>query len=408
MPPRSSANSSPRLSRRFCAHLLALMGASLAGVTVSAAQLQLESVLGDSAPSGRAGSFARAETARTFVFPADHGPHERFRSEWWYLTMSLESADGALFGVQFTAFRQALGAGASAGASAAASENRLSAGPWAGNQLYLAHLAVTDVAGNVHLEEERLSRAHPDLAGARSDPFRVWVDGWSLSALERPDSEEAAGTEFSLPAFALHGRADKFDVQLSLLPAKELVLQGDEGLSPKGPDQASYYYSMTRIAAQGTLRIGEQTHQVRGNAWLDREWSTSLLSSRQEGWDWFGLQLEGNEELMVFQLRRKDRSRDPYDQGLWVYPNGDSQRLKAADFDLQPLRYWRDDSGVSWPVEWRLVVRLPAGVRHYQIEAAVEDQRMDTLLTYWEGLVRVRDDKGRDMGRGYMELTGYE
>jgi len=111
---------------------------------------------------------------------------------------------------------------------------------------------------------------------------------------------------------------------------------------------------------------------------------------------------------MVFQLRRKDRSRDPYDQGLWVYPNGDSHRLKAADFDLQPLRYWRDDSGVSWPVEWRLAVRLPAGVRHYQIEAAVEDQRMDTLLTYWEGLVRVRDDKGRDMGRGYMELTGYE
>ncbi len=406
MRPRSSANAPSGLSRRYCAHLLALLGASLAGVTVSAAQLQLESVLGDSALSGRPGTFVRAETARPFVFPADHGPHERFRSEWWYLTMSLESTDGALFGVQFTAFRQALRAGASAGARA--SENRLSAGPWAGNQLYLAHLAVTDVTGNLHVEEERLSRAHPNLAGARSDPFRVWVDGWSLYAPERSDSEGAAGAEFSLPAFALQGRADKFDVQLSLVPAKELVLQGDEGLSRKGPDQASYYYSMTRIAAHGTLRMGEQTHQVSGNAWLDREWSTSLLSSRQEGWDWFGLQLEGNEELMVFQLRRKDRSRDPYDQGLWVYPNGDSQRLEAADFDLQPLRYWRDDSGVSWPVEWRVVVRLPAGERRYRIEAAVEDQRMDTLLTYWEGLVRVRDDQGRDMGRGYMELTGYE
>ena len=303
----SSASGAIGASRRGHAQLLLLLGGSLAWMTASAAQLQLESVLGDSSLSGRAGSFARAETVRPFVFPSDHGPHERFRSEWWYLTMSLERADGALFGVQFTTFRQALRADGAAGAA--------STGPWSGNQLYLAHLAVTDVEGNVHLEAERLSRAHPDLAGARADPFRVWVDGWSLSAVERSDGARSGGAEFSLPPLALQARADEFDVQLSLLPAKELVLQGDRGLSAKGPGQASYYYSMTRIAARGTLRVGEQTHQVKGNAWLDREWSTSLLSSRQQGWDWFGLQLGGNEELMVFQLRRKDGSRDPHDQG---------------------------------------------------------------------------------------------
>ena len=408
----SSAGRATGASRRFHAQLLLLLAGSLfwetAWVTASAAQLQLESVLGDASLVGRSGTFARAEIVRPFVFPSDHGPHERFRSEWWYLTMSLESADGARFGVQFTTFRQALRADGAAGATSAGPSSLNQSWNQSGNQLYLAHLAVTDVDANVHLEAERLSRAHPDLAGARADPFRVWVDGWSLSAVERSDGAGSGGAEFSLPPLALQARADRFDVQLSLLPAKDLVLQGDRGLSPKGPGQASYYYSMTRIAARGTLRVGEQTLPVAGNAWLDREWSTSLLSSRQQGWDWFGLQLEGNEELMVFQLRRRDGSRDPYDQGLWVDPKGGSQWLKAEDFDLEPLRYWRDDSGVAWPVKWRLEVRLPSGVRHYQVEAAVADQRMDTLITYWEGLVSVVDDEGTMKGSGYMELTGYE
>ncbi len=408
----SAAGGTMGASRRFHARLLLLLGGGLfwvsAWVTASAAQLQLESVLGDASLSDPAGTFARADIVRPFVFPLDHGPHERFRSEWWYLTMSLENADGARFGVQFTTFRQALRAEGESGATSAGPSSLNQSWNQSGSQLYLAHMAVTDVDAKLHLEAERLSRAHPELAGARADPFRVWVDGWSLSAVEGSEGAESGGAEFSLPPLALQARADRFDVQLSLLPAKELVLQGDRGLSPKGPGQASYYYSMTRIAARGTLRVGEQTHQVTGNAWLDREWSTSLLSSRQQGWDWFGLQLDGNEELMVFQLRRKDGSRDPYDQGLWVDPNGGTKWLKAEDFDLQPLRYWRDDSGVSWPVKWRLKVRLPSGVRHYEIEAAVADQRMDTLITYWEGLVRVVDDEGTMKGSGYMELTGYE
>jgi predicted secreted hydrolase len=147
---------------------------------------------------------------------------------------------------------------------------------------------------------------------------------------------------------------------------------------------------------------------VTGTGWLDREWSTSVLSSRQQGWDWFGLQLQGSEELMVFQLRRDDGRRDPFDQGLWVAPDGSAVPLGREDFSLHPLRYWHDEHGVSWPVAWQLDLRLPQGSRQYRVEAELDDQRMDTLLTYWEGLVRVLDAQGRAVGRGYMELTGYE
>lgn len=372
--------------RRLAALLLCLP------LAAAAAELRLQSVLGEETPGdGAADGFARAERVRPFVFPRDHGPHPLFRSEWWYLTVNLEDDGGARFGVQFTAFRQALRPGAEP------------PGPWANGQLYLGHLALTDVSGRRHLEAERLVRGDPRLAGAHADPFRVWVDGWSLGAAEHAEAGSA-----TLPRVVLDGRAEDFAVTLDLVPVKPLVLQGDRGLSRKGADQASYYYSVPRLAASGTLQLAGRTRQVAGAGWLDREWSTSVLSPRQQGWDWFGLQLDGDEELMVFQLRRDDGSRDPFDQGLWVGPDGSTRSLGREDFRLRPLRYWRDERGVSWPVVWQLDLRLPDGVRRYRIETELDDQRMDTLLTYWEGLVRVLDAQGRPAGKGYMELTGYE
>ena len=361
-------------------------------LAASAAPLRLESVLGEpAAGDGAAHEFARAEGVRPFVFPEDHGPHPRFRSEWWYLTVNLEDTTGAWYGVQFTAFRQAL------------RPDDAASSPWSVSQLYLGHLALTDVSGGRHLEAERLARGHPRLAGARAEPFRVWVDGWSLGAAE---TARIGGAQ--LPPLLLQGRADAFAVSLELVPVKPLVLQGDRGLSRKGPEQASYYYSVPRLAASGTIQMAGDTRQVTGTGWLDREWSTSLLSSGQQGWDWFGLQLDGAEELMAFQLRRDDGQRDPFDQGLWVAADGVSVALGQEDFTLQPLRYWQDERGVSWPVAWQLDLRLPNERRRYTIEAALDDQRMDTLLTYWEGLVRVLDAQGRTAGKGYMELTGYE
>ncbi len=320
------------------------------------AALDLDAVLGGAADAG----FARADRVRPFVFPADHGPHERFRSEWWYLTVNLRNADGAEFGVQFTVFRQATGAGPT-------NDNL-----WTPAQLYLGHFAITDVTGGRHREAERLARGHPQLAGARADPFAVWVDGWSL-----------AGRPGDFDLLRLSATTESFGADLELVPAKPIVLQGDRGLSAKGPDQASYYYSLPRLAARGTVTVDGVRHRVEGAGWLDREWSTSLLSGEQQGWDWFGLQFDSGAELMAFRLRR-------------------------ADGKLTPVRYWRDSSGVRWPVEWTVILRTPNGVQRLRVDAALDDQRMDTLLTYWEGLVRVFDADGRRVGTGYMELTGYE
>ena len=326
-------------------------------------------------------AFARADTPRPFRFPADHGAHPDFRSEWWYLTVVLEDGAGREFGVQFTVFRQALFPGGPA------------EDPWRNGQAYLGHLAVTDVQAARHREAERLSRGHPALAGARAGnegDFSVWLEGWQLSG---------TGDDWNLEA-----AAGDFAVSLRLAPTRPPVLQGDGGLSAKGPGQASHYYSVPRLGATGQLRIDANTYAVGGLGWLDREWSTSVLGTHHLGWDWFALMLDNGEDIMAFRLRRDDGARDPYDHGVLVDPAGGSRHLGSGDFRLEPLEYWQDERGTQWPVHWELAV----GARRWRIAAPVHDQRMDTLLTYWEGLVHVLDERGRRSGRGYMELTGYQ
>src|SRR3954467_1286102 len=52
--------------------------------------------------------YARAVEPREFHFPADQGPRPEFRTEWWYYTGNLATAEGRRFGFQLTFFRSAL------------------------------------------------------------------------------------------------------------------------------------------------------------------------------------------------------------------------------------------------------------------------------------------------------------
>ncbi len=341
------------------------------------AQLRLGSVLGETSVEG----FQRAEAPRRFVFPQDHGPHPGFRSEWWYLTAVLADPEGSDFGVQFTLFRQALGPD---GASA---DNR-----WQTPQVYLAHFAVTDGTGGDHRAAERYARGHPDLAGVQTEPFALWLEDWRL--------EETGG------AWQLSASMEDVSVALSFEVPAPIVLQGaaaEPGLSRKGPGQASYYYSMPRIPAAGQITIDGRVSPVSGYGWLDREWSTSVLSGGQVGWDWFALQLDDGRSLMVFQLRRRDGGRDPYDQGMLIEPDGEGRHLTTADFRLEPDRFWRDDADTLWPVGWSLQL----GEEELRLVAVLDDQLMDTSVRYWEGMVAVLNEAGERTGSGYMELTGY-
>jgi len=338
--------------------------------------------------SGEASGFRRADGPKPLSFPADHGAHLDYQTEWWYYTGNLESADGRHFGYQLTFFRRAL---------LPSGQRQTRASNWAAEQVYLTHFALTDVSGGRHTAFERFSRGAAGLAGAEAAPYQVWLEDWQV-------------TETEPGVYRLHASQEQISLDLQLTDEKGPVLQGDQGYSQKGPDpgNASYYYSLTRLASTGTLRVGESAFQVAGLSWMDHEFSTSALGPDQVGWDWFALQLDDGGELMVFQLRRTDGSIDSFSSGAFIAADGATTRLAREDFVVRVEDTWRSPhSGATYPARW--TVSVPRLDLTLDITPHLADQELNVSYTYWEGAVRVGGERAGQAiaGNGYVELTGY-
>lgn len=348
--------------------------------------LQIARILSDPAPDAR---YARADTARDFAFPADHGPHADFRHEWWYFTGNLTDASGRPFGFQLTFFRYAIAPADTASASA-----------WRTRQVLLAHFAVTDIRGQHFHSRARSARAALGLAGLTADPAAVWIRDWRCELLD-PERGQ----------WRLRAADDGIELDLTVSALKPEVLQGERGLSQKSaaPGNASYYYSVTRLGADGRLAIGADTHRVSGSAWLDREWSTSALGADQAGWDWFALQLSDGSELMYYELRRRGGGIDAHSRGVYVSADGRSERIGHEQLRIDVARHWiSPQTGIRYPAGWRLT--LAATGLALEIRPRLAAQEWPGPLRYWEGAVNVRGERaGRPLeGVGYVELTGYE
>ncbi|MGH9657009.1 MAG: lipocalin-like domain-containing protein, partial [Bryobacteraceae bacterium] len=213
--------------------------------------------------------YRTAEPGYRYRFPEDHFAHPDFRTEWWYYTGNVWDTGRRRFGFELVFFRQARRRGPS--------ENRSA---WRADDLYLAHLALTDVAGKRHLSHRRLNRAGPGLAGASREEGRIWNGNWSA--------------EWSGESQILQAVASDFRLDLRLEPSKPVLVHGQRGVSQKaaGAGRASHYVSFTRLAASGQISTGGARHAVRGTAWMDHEWFTHQLDSEQVGWDWFSVQLD--------------------------------------------------------------------------------------------------------------------
>ncbi|TKK42052.1 iron ABC transporter permease [Pseudomonas fluorescens] len=321
-----------------------------------------------------AADFALVVPGKVFSFPEDHGPHDGFRIEWWYVTANLKDAQGNVFGVQWTLFR-----------------NALKAGPvqpgWRDSTVWLGHAAVTSATR--HYAAERLARGGVGQAGAQAEPFNAWIDDWNFAS--RP------GTASPLADMQLKASGAQFAYDLHLTSSRPLVLQGDHGYSRKSDQgQASYYYSQPFFTANGSVSLDGHTYQVSGPAWLDREWSSQPLAASQTGWDWFSLHLDRGAQLMLFRVRQKDS--DGYLTGTWIDAQGHTQTLHNSDIQLTPLTTTAID-GRNIPTRWSL--KIPGKQLDITTEAVNPKAWMDLGIPYWEGPVRFEG------GVGYLEMTGY-
>ena len=318
-----------------------------------------------------------------YQFPRDHFAHPEFRTEWWYYTGNVHAAGGHRYGFELVFFRQ--------GDRETPRDN---ASAWRIDDLYLAHLALTDIDGHRFLSRQRLNRAGPGIAGASLEQARVWNGNWQVhwdpATAEQTLNVVAEGVRFNL----------------RLKPLKQPVIHGENGVSQKaaGAGKASHYVSFPRLDVNGSIN----GTAVTGQAWMDHEWFTHQLESGQLGWDWFSVQLENGTELMLFQLRNSGGGIDPFSSGTYVAADGKTKHLKRDDFELQPLEYWKSPkTGARYPVRWRIAV--PALAIALECQAAIPEQELlpeqKGSPVYWEGAVTYR---GSSRGVGYLEMTGYD
>ena len=322
-------------------------------------------------------------------WPADFGAHPASRIEWWYVTGSLD-AGARLWGFQVTFFRSA---------TSLAPDH---ASRFAATELVFAHAALTDLEGKRLRHDQRIARSGFGVAEASTGDTRVALRDWQLA-------REAAGPERS--RYRAHVASDSagfvFDLQFD---ASQLVLlQGIDGLSQKGPlpQQTSRYYSEPQLAVQGTLRLDGKALAVRGSAWLDHEWSDTLLDPQAVGWDWIGMNLLDGSALMVFRVRSADGT-SLYAGGSVRAPGQATRNFGPDEVRFTPGRVWASTSSKArYPVEWR--VDTPAG--SFNVKALLDNQELDSRAStgaiYWEGLSDLLDAAGRRVGRGYLEMTGY-
>jgi predicted secreted hydrolase len=320
-------------------------------------------------------------------FPSDHGAHPQFRTEWWYITGRLLTEDHRDLGFQVTFFRT----------RPAADDGNPSR--FAPKQILFAHVALSDPAIGRLLHDQRAARAGFGLAEASVADTDIVLDDWSLK-------RAAEGT------FTAQMAGDGVSLDLDLAPTQPVLLQGDNGYSRKGPgpNEASYYFSLPHLRVSGKITEGGAPAHVTGEAWLDREWSTTLLDPGAVGWDWLGVNLDDGGALTVFQIRDA-AGRPIWAGGSWRAADGGMTRLGPQDVRFDTERVWRSPrTGTDYPVERRVTVKLADGERQFRVKPLFDDQELDSRQgggpVYWEGAVQV-EDGGADGGQGYLELTGY-
>ena len=325
-----------------------------------------------------------------FDFPRDYFNHPDYQTEWWYYTGNLHTREGRTFGFELTFFRSGV------------SREPAKDSAWDLRDLYVAHFAISDLDNKKFFHTERTNRSGPGIAGADASLQKVWNGNWSVRWKN--------GQEY------LTALAGQFAIDLSLLPQKPPVIHGENGISQKsaGAGRASHYFSETRLQASGSIVISSQKYEVAGLAWMDHEFFTHQLGPDQVGWDWLSIQLQDNTELMLFQIRRKDGSIDPFSAGTYVDAQGQAHHLGKNEFELRPEeKTWTSpQTQARYPIRWN--IRVPSLNILLESSTPLPAQELTanvhSIPTYWEGSVKFAGTKTSVPieGIGYLEMTGYD
>lgn len=326
------------------------------------------------------------------VLPRDDGPHDRL-TEWWYDTGHLVDADGHRFGFEFVVFRAERGDLPVAWAS---------------------HLAVTDEAGDRFLYDQRSQVGGDVSRSATGGGFDLAVGSDLVPGIPTPGltpwTMRGANGSDVIAASGIAADGTPFGLDLRLDAVREAVLHDGDGYVDFGAAGGSYYYSRTRLHAEGTLTLGGSVVPVSGTAWFDHQWG-DFIAVGAGGWDWFAVNLDDGTDVTL-SLVRDAAGGYPLVYGTLVRPDGSVVHLAQGSFEVAVTARWRSpDTGAEYPAGWHIAV--PGESLVMDLSPTVAAQELDTRATtgviYWEGSQRVvATREGSPVGgEGYVELTGY-
>jgi predicted secreted hydrolase len=321
-----------------------------------------------------------------YQFPHDHFDHPDYQTEWWYYTGNVKAPDGHRFGFELTFFRQGV-------------SHDTNHSQWYIHDLYMAHLALSDLTGRQFYHAERINRAGPGLAGVNEQSGLIWNGNWQV--------------QLNDAGHRLRGVDEKFAIQLNLKPEKPPVIHGRNGISQKaeGVGHASHYISFTRLLTSGSIDLNSTAYRVDGISWMDHEFFTESMDSSESGWDWLSLQLDDKTELMLYRLRHKDGSVDPHSSGSYIDAHGTSTFLASKDFTMTSgSEIWAStQSQGRYPVQWH--VSVPSLGLQIEVATPVPSQELSGTIgpSYWEGAIDITGLRAGSPlhGVGYLEMTGY-
>lgn len=356
----------------------------------------------------------KADPDYRMSFPQDHGTHDQFDIEWWYLTANLQDEAGDPYGLQWTLFRFKNSRPRSSQAEGNNSSSSLKNSPvmlnestvsldkkWHNDQIYMAHASIHSL--DTHWFSEKFARGGVGNAGLTVLPLNLFIDDWQWLNSDGdtglfPSTLTFSATDTSKPNA-------EASATFTLNQTGPLVQHGDNGFSVKSNSgHASHYYSAPFISIEGELTQAIDTVttapiKLKGQAWFDKEWTSQLLDTGTQGWDWLSLHLDDGNKIMAFRMRLKNQ--DDYVTGSYITSTGEQITLQPGDLTLQPVSVKKVD-GRQLPLIWKLII--PSKKIDLTISTLKDKQWNNAAVPYYEGMVKIEGSHG---GVGFLELTGY-
>ena len=356
----------------------------------------------------------KADPDYRMSFPQDHGTHDQFDIEWWYLTANLQDEAGDPYGLQWTLFRFKNSRPRSSQAEGNNSSSSLKNSPvtlnestvsldkkWHNDQIYMAHASIHSL--DTHWFSEKFARGGVGNAGLTVLPLNLFIDDWQWLNSDGdtglfPSTLTFSATDTSKPNA-------EASATFTLNQTGPLVQHGDNGFSVKSNNgHASHYYSAPFISIEGELTQAIDTVtaapiKLKGQAWFDKEWTSQLLDTGTQGWDWLSLHLDDGNKIMAFRMRLKNQ--DDYVTGSYITSTGEQIALQPGDLTLQPVSVKKVD-GRQLPLIWKLII--PSKKIDLTISTLKDKQWNNAAVPYYEGMVKIEGSHG---GVGFLELTGY-